>query len=161
MGSERCSGASCSIDLSDYTARCIQRQSRKVSRISILKPRMRLYEINSGVSQATQELKTGVSQINNRMATLQLSNSKQEQETMINWISPLDFRPQHHDFIQRKEHGTGKRFLEAAPFQYWLTRSHQELFCPGIPGAGKTIMAATVVNHLEKMFEITSEKTLD
>jgi len=32
----------------------------------------------------------------------------------------------------------------------WLQGSNQTLFCPGIPGAGKTMIAATTVDHLWK-----------
>ncbi len=34
----------------------------------------------------------------------------------------------------------------------WLRTEKKTLFCPGIPGAGKTIIAATVVDDLFKRF---------
>jgi Cdc6-like AAA superfamily ATPase len=33
-------------------------------------------------------------------------------------------------------------------FQRWLKKSGKTLFCPGIPGAGKTVLTAIVVDHL-------------
>jgi hypothetical protein len=85
------------------------------------------------------------------VVNLQISNSQQERETVISWLSPLDFRAQHQDFIQRREPGTGKRFLGDEKFKNWLGAKRGQLFCPGIPGAGKTIMAAAVVDHLENI----------
>ena len=34
----------------------------------------------------------------------------------------------------------------------WLDTDKQTLFCPGIPGAGKTIITAVVVNDLATRF---------
>lgn len=34
----------------------------------------------------------------------------------------------------------------------WIRGDHGQLFCPEIPGAGKTIMASIVIDTLEKMF---------
>jgi Cdc6-like AAA superfamily ATPase len=38
--------------------------------------------------------------------------------------------------------------LDLPEFQAWLQADKQTLFCPGIPGAGKTILTAVVVEHL-------------
>ncbi|OBT84412.1 hypothetical protein VE02_07114 [Pseudogymnoascus sp. 03VT05] len=52
------------------------------------------------------------------------------------------------DFIARRQEGTGQWLLDSDRFQYWLNQSNQILFCPGMPGAGKTMMASIVVDHL-------------
>ncbi|KAJ4860563.1 ankyrin repeats (3 copies) domain-containing protein [Trichoderma breve] len=72
----------------------------------------------------------------------------QEHRAILDWLTPIDYAPQHNDFISRKQEGTGRWFLESMKFQVWLKTTEQTLFCPGIPGAGKTIMTAIVVNHL-------------
>lgn len=87
------------------------------------------------------------------MESLQIGSTKLERETIIRWLSPLDFSAQHQDFISRRQPGTGQKFLNSEIFQKWLETEHGQLFCPGIPGAGKTIMASTVVDHLQKEFE--------
>ena len=38
--------------------------------------------------------------------------------------------------------------MDSDEFQRWSSESKQILFCPGIPGAGKTIITAIVVEHL-------------
>jgi Cdc6-like AAA superfamily ATPase len=43
--------------------------------------------------------------------------------------------------------------LDSTEFQTWLETGTQTLFCPGIPGAGKTIIAAIVVDHLLTLFK--------
>lgn len=44
--------------------------------------------------------------------------------------------------------GTGKWFLDTKEFEAWLKGEGKILFCPGIPGAGKTMMASIVIDHI-------------
>jgi hypothetical protein len=71
---------------------------------------------------------------------------------MLNWLIPIDYKPYHNDFIGRRQAGTGQWLLDSAEFQTWLNIDKQRLFCPGIPGAGKTILASIVVNDLDTRF---------
>jgi DNA replication protein DnaC len=67
---------------------------------------------------------------------------------LLEWISSVDYYEQHRDFMNRHQTGTGKWFLQDRKFQEWLSSKDATLFCPGTPGAGKTIIAALVVDHL-------------
>ncbi|KAK1913235.1 hypothetical protein P3342_005171 [Pyrenophora teres f. teres] len=51
---------------------------------------------------------------------------------------------------RRRQKGTGQWFLAAPEFATWLGEPKDTLFCPGIPGAGKTIVAAIAIDHLVK-----------
>jgi NACHT domain len=42
--------------------------------------------------------------------------------------------------------------LKSTPFVEWLEGEKKTLFCPGIPGAGKTMIASIVINHLKTSF---------
>jgi NACHT domain len=42
--------------------------------------------------------------------------------------------------------------LKCPPFIEWLEGKKRTLFCPGIPGSGKTMIASIAVNHLETSF---------
>jgi hypothetical protein len=66
----------------------------------------------------------------------------------MQWLSPTDFPAQQHDIISQRVEGTGQWFLDSPKFKRWLVEYNRTLFCPGIPGAGKTIMAAVVIDHL-------------
>lgn len=52
------------------------------------------------------------------------------------------------DFIGHRQEGTGQWFLDAPEFRKWLHTLKETLFCPGIPGAGKTMTAAVAIDHL-------------
>jgi hypothetical protein len=77
----------------------------------------------------------------------------QEQQAILNWLTPIDFSAQQSDFISRLQEGTGQWLLNSDEFQTWLNKSRQTLFCPGIPGAGKTMITSIVVNHLRTEFQ--------
>ena len=66
----------------------------------------------------------------------------------MEWLSPTDFPAQQQDIIARRQEGTGQWFLESPQFERWLQGLEKTLFCPGIPGAGKTIMAAIAIDYL-------------
>jgi len=42
--------------------------------------------------------------------------------------------------------------LKSKEFQEWINHPKQTLFCPGIPGAGKTIITSIVIDHLRTKF---------
>ncbi|OJI98047.1 hypothetical protein ASPVEDRAFT_37480 [Aspergillus versicolor CBS 583.65] len=82
--------------------------------------------------------------------SLQASNDKTQTEAILNWLASDDHLVQQERFLQVRHKKTGSSFLSSAEFQQWSTGRGQVLFCPGPPGAGKTIMASSVVDHLLK-----------
>ncbi|GFG15817.1 hypothetical protein IFM61392_09176 [Aspergillus lentulus] len=76
----------------------------------------------------------------------------QEHQAILDWLTPVKYASQQHDFIAQRQKGTGEWLLQSKEFQQWLTQSNQTLFCPGIPGAGKTIIMSIVVDHLYRRF---------
>jgi hypothetical protein len=76
----------------------------------------------------------------------------QERRTILDWFTPTDYGVHQSDFISRRQEGTGQWLLDSDEFQVWLNKSKQTLFCPGIPGAGKTMITSIVVEHLQLEF---------
>jgi len=77
----------------------------------------------------------------------------QERRTIVDWLIPIDYSAQQAYFISQRQEGTGLWLLGSYEFQTWLSESKQTLFCPGIPGAGKTIMTSIIVEHLSTRFQ--------
>jgi hypothetical protein len=69
----------------------------------------------------------------------------------MEWLSPTDFPAQQHDIITRRQEGTGHWFIDSPEFKRWINGSDKTLFCPGIPGAGKTMIAAIAIDHVCRM----------
>lgn len=72
-------------------------------------------------------------------------------ERILNWLSQEDFAAKQRDLIHKRQPGTGSWFINSTQYQRWLSDAGiTELICPGIPGAGKTMMAAIVVEDLQR-----------
>jgi Cdc6-like AAA superfamily ATPase len=76
----------------------------------------------------------------------------QEWQAILNWLTQIDFVSQQNDFITRRQEGTGQWLLDSTEYQSWREINKQTLFCPGIPGAGKTILTSIVVEELITRF---------
>lgn len=74
-------------------------------------------------------------------------------EAILDWLTPIDYAAQQSDFISRRQAGTGQWLLDSEKFQAWVETDRQTLFCPGIPGAGKTILTSIVVDYLYTKFK--------
>lgn len=85
---------------------------------------------------------------------LKKGQEQQYHREVLDWLTPTDYATQQSDFISRRQKGTGQWFLESQEYQNWVTTKSEALFCPGIPGAGKTMLASIVVEHLCDTFHI-------
>ena len=66
----------------------------------------------------------------------------------MDWLAPHIHEDLHLDAIEKQQRGTGQWFLDSPEFSAWVRGDSQTLFCPGIPGAGKTILASVAIQHL-------------
>lgn len=78
--------------------------------------------------------------------------TRRERQQILDWITPIDYATQQIDLISLRQEGTGQWLLDSAEFQAWLNSDEQILFCPGIAGAGKTILTSIVVEELTTRF---------
>jgi hypothetical protein len=76
---------------------------------------------------------------------------------LMTWICPFDYHLQQQVSIEKHQTGTGQWFLQDTKFQEWNQSTNATLFCPGIPGAGKTTMAALVINYLLESQHVGNE----
>jgi hypothetical protein len=99
-------------------------------------------------SEDVQNIKGGVE----KLVTYQ---DDEERRKIESWLSPLNPVAQQNDFFARHQDGTGLWILESPQYNAWIngqTRENRTLFCPGIPGAGKTIISSIVVNDVYSRF---------
>ena len=100
-----------------------------------------------GIStHATLAVRKGVDRLNQKQ-------DNQERLTILDWLSPVDFAAEQQDFLSWREPGTGQWLLDSAEHQTWLNTKGGTLFCPGIPGAGKTVLAALTIDDLFTRFD--------
>jgi len=113
--------------------------------------------VNSKLSQAinakVDALHAGAQAIKVVTKSIRNTQGLQQHHAIMEWLSPTDFPAQQHDIISRRQEGTGQWFVDSPEFKTWLQGSDKTLFCPGIPEAGKTMMAAIAIDHLCGMAE--------
>jgi NACHT domain len=91
-------------------------------------------------------VKDGVNRLNKEQ-------DDQKRQMLVDWLAPTDFSNQHTDFISRRQEGTGEWLLSSREYLQWRAGAQRTLLCPGIPGAGKTMMSSIVVDDLWKHFD--------
>ncbi|KAL9118809.1 MAG: hypothetical protein Q9187_004635 [Circinaria calcarea] len=109
---------------------------------------------------AVQNDHAGLSEaIHTKIDQLKAYQEKRDEDVettkILSWLSPLNFWTVQQDIFGRRQEGTGTWLLDDDIFQSWLHGTERVLWCPGDPGAGKTILASTVVDYLEQKFTQT------
>ena len=84
---------------------------------------------------------------------MQAKQAIQELTECAQWFSPLNFSATQAEIRKKRQDGTGQWLLDSDIFQRWVSGGERVLWCPGIPGSGKTILASTVVDYLKSKFE--------
>lgn len=81
---------------------------------------------------------------------------KQEHREILKWLSDDDFN-YHKNYqshlVRNRQPGTRKWLLGSDEWKSWLKISGQTLYCPGIPGSGKTFTTAMVIENIENLSE--------
>ncbi|KAF6815362.1 ankyrin repeat protein [Colletotrichum plurivorum] len=71
----------------------------------------------------------------------------------VKWLSVTDYASIQRDHFEKAHQGTCQWFLNSPEYWLWQHSSGSTLYCPGIPGAGKTILASIVINDVVNKFQ--------
>ncbi|OCK74174.1 hypothetical protein K432DRAFT_438081, partial [Lepidopterella palustris CBS 459.81] len=115
-----------------------------------------LSKLSRAIKDDTNFVRTHVPALQSGVDKIQQDQADAKHGKMVEWISPTDYPAQQSDIIGRRQEGTGQWFLDAPEFARWLSEPKGTLFCPGIPGAGKTMVAAIAIDHLLKAVQSSS-----
>lgn len=75
---------------------------------------------------------------------------EQEIQRIADWYSPADFAAQQTDLLSQREDGTAEWLFSDLKFQEWQRSKHSVLLCTGIPGSGKSVLAASIIDYLQR-----------
>ncbi|KAK6358787.1 hypothetical protein TWF730_008106 [Orbilia blumenaviensis] len=78
---------------------------------------------------------------------------KEDDLKVLKWLTPIEHNIRHSDVAQKRQSGTGQWLLDSDEFSRWTHNRKEILFCPGIPGAGKTFLTSRVIDCLFQTFE--------
>jgi len=110
-------------------------------------------KLSQAIRDDTTFIKTAIPVLTTEVKCVRESQDNRRYRVITDWLSSTDFPAQQSDFISRRQEGTGLWFINSPKFTSWIQGTKQTLFCPGIPGAGKTMIAAIAVDYLWKTFQ--------
>ncbi|KAH7019659.1 hypothetical protein EDB80DRAFT_525112, partial [Ilyonectria destructans] len=79
-------------------------------------------------------------------------SNQQERHEILTWIGTINHGSRQSKVFDEHEEGTGEWLLHSDEFRKWIGTKEEVLFCPGLPGAGKTFLASIVIQHLLDLF---------
>ena len=72
-------------------------------------------------------------------------------QLMLSKLTSIDFEATHTDISSRRVEDTGRWLLESHAYKSWYdSKCSRVLWCPGKPGAGKTMLASLVIDDLRQ-----------
>ncbi|KAL8893509.1 MAG: hypothetical protein Q9192_005193 [Flavoplaca navasiana] len=110
----------------------------------------------NAIRDDTNFLRTHVPVLQSWLDTFRQEQDSVKHQKFLEWVSASDYPLQQSDLIKRTQEGTGQWFVDSPEVARWLKVARTTLFCPGIPGAGKTMIAAIAIDHLLKLAQSSS-----
>ncbi|KAG5655319.1 hypothetical protein KAF25_010471 [Fusarium avenaceum] len=95
-------------------------------------------------------VKRQASHIERGVGNLNLEVDDKLRKDVISWMSPINFFVSQKDILTRYQSGTCESILDSPQINLWILGKGSRLLCSGIPGAGKTIFSALILQHLQQ-----------
>ncbi|KIK61265.1 hypothetical protein GYMLUDRAFT_96919, partial [Collybiopsis luxurians FD-317 M1] len=87
---------------------------------------------------------------NNYYLQSDVQTVEEQESDVIRWMSPSNMSQiQKFLFAKKTTPGTGEWFLNSRTFSDWKSTPNSFLWLQGDVGSGKSVMAATIVNHVQ------------
>jgi hypothetical protein len=100
-------------------------------------------------SQAALAIKDGVTEVSESIRTMNIS---QRDDKIIDWLKLGDPSTNHDSARIKHEPNSGKWLIESEPmFDSWIEGTNASLWIHAIPGAGKTILCSTIIEHVKML----------
>jgi hypothetical protein len=103
--------------------------------------------LNADVAVTKIATNDAVNKIGTQIEDLKAS---EERKQIAEWLRGADPSTNHNSARKKHEPGTGDWLLNMKEFEDWRDGDGGVLWLHGIPGAGKTILSSTVVEHVKK-----------
>lgn len=97
--------------------------------------------------RTVQSIGKSVTQVKDILESRLQIETSQENERLLSLIAPHSPRLHLRTNLKLRHSGTGIWFLQGRPFQRWLATNSAKLWIHGIPGAGKSVLAASSISH--------------
>lgn len=101
--------------------------------------------LSGDILQTSLAIKDDVSAVYASMKT------DQRNREIINWLKLGDPSTNHNAARTKHEPSTGNWFLQSDAYIRWMQRKIGSLWLHGIPGAGKTVLCSTIIEHMKAL----------
>ena len=103
----------------------------------------------------TYEIAQGIKGIQSyQEGKVRLSRDKEDikkKQDILSALTTIDFEASHADISSRRAKDTGQWIVMSPEYVNWRDKDHPTiLWCPGIPGAGKTVLASSIIDSLRQ-----------
>ena len=115
-----------------------------------------VHEINQGVlnlHEGQQRIREDISDICVGVNARNVEQQEKERRQIEDWLSLVDFRSRQQEILKGAQAGTRQWLFDSKKFQNWINADRGTLWCPGIPGAGKTVTSSIIISHLQSTFK--------
>ena len=106
-----------------------------------------------GVRNATLSIQETVGRVWKSVDTAAIT---ERHAKILDGIKLSDPSSNHNAARKKHQLTTGKWFLESKQFVSWMGRQITSIWLHGIPSAGKTVLASTIVDHVDAVCKIDS-----
>ncbi|KAI1842958.1 hypothetical protein JX266_010811 [Neoarthrinium moseri] len=100
------------------------------------------------LSQVTEELGAIVPIIHDTQTRIEEIHVDKHRENIARWLKAPDVSSNLNKALEARHPGSGQGLIQTESYQKWKTQSKSFLWLNGIPGCGKTILTATVIEDL-------------
>lgn len=76
----------------------------------------------------------------------------QQVRDVLEWLTPFNTSTKYNECIRFQEGRTWPWFLGSMKFKLWSAGIRSTVFCPGLPGAGKSVLAAAALKYLKEEY---------
>ncbi|KAJ7301475.1 hypothetical protein DFH08DRAFT_993703 [Mycena albidolilacea] len=108
----------------------------------------------SSVNDVANTVNSGVATIGDAISDQQERINFVKRTQIIDFLSAINFFLRQAVISRARQAGTGEWLLAHPRFQEWKSSTGRTLWCYGIPGAGKTVLASIVVDHLSAASQV-------
>ncbi|KAL4789263.1 ankyrin [Aspergillus venezuelensis] len=101
----------------------------------------KITDVLHGIDATVSRVESSVNVISSRL-------NRTEELEALDWLTPINYGPRQSHFLRARQPGTSQWLIESVKYRDWRKADKKTLLCSGIPGAGKTILTAVVIDDL-------------
>jgi uncharacterized protein YukE len=114
-----------------------------------------ILSVSANTLRTTRAVDSTVMEISESIQTISINQTGMAQsmqnKAIVGWLNAGVGDPSiNYELAKKKrEPSTGRWFLESDDFKSWIQRTRTFAWLHGIPGAGKTILCSTIIEHVQ------------